>query len=203
MGNVLIVFLDTFVAKHGYITMALAMYLEGLGLPIPSELLFIPAGFLVHSHELALPHLIFASSVGAVAGNLTGYAAGRWGGRRFLQRFGPYLRLGEEQLDQVAGWFTRYGRKTIFVSRFVGFIRAAAIVSAGIGRMPVLEFAGYQFLAALVWNGLWAIAAWRLGRRIDRLTDRFGVPATLVVGAVLLLAVGLLWWWQSRKRRRN
>ncbi|MHB9144884.1 MAG: DedA family protein [Symbiobacteriia bacterium] len=192
-------FFSHFVTQHGYLALAVAMFIEGLGFPLPAELLFIPAGFLISRHQLHLPALILAGSIGGVAGNFTTYAASRWGGRRFLERYGHVFRLDESKLNQVGKWFSRYGGKTVFVSRFIGFIRAAAIVTAGISRMPLLEFAGYQFLAALVWNTLWGVATWRFGRRVIRLEHHIGRIATLALAAVGVAAVLAFILW----RRRN
>lgn len=191
-----------FVTHHGYMALAVAMLIEGLGLPLPAELLYIPAGFLISDRHLHLLPLILAGSIGNVAGNLVTYAAGRWGGRRFIERYGHFVHLNQQRLDQVGDWFNRYGGKTIFVSRFVGFIRAAAMVTSGIGRMPVLEYAGFQFLAALVWNTLWAVAAWRLGRRVVHLEHHIGRVATLSLIVVLLL-LAVFWWWRHNRSNKK
>ena len=192
-------FVDAYVTRHGYLTLFLATYVEGLGLPIPAELLFIPAGFLVHSRNLAFFSVVLSATLGGLAGNLTGYTMARFGGTSLVRRYGAYIKLGESQLDQVREWFSRYGGKTIFVSRFVGFIRAAAIASAGIGHMSIFEYTAYQTMAGLAWNFLWAFAAWLFGRRVIHLARHFGVTTVVLAGMVLAILAGV-WWWQRWRR---
>lgn len=191
---------DAYVTHHGYLTLFVAMYIEGLGLPVPAELLFIPAGFLIHSRDLAFFPVVLSATLGGLIGNLTGYALARFGGAGLVSRYGTYIKLGESQLEQVREWFSRYGGKTIFISRFVGFIRAAAIVSAGIGRMPVLEFAANQAAAGLAWNFLWAFAAWVFGRRVTHMAKHFGTT-TVALGGLALATLAVAWWWRRRRAR--
>lgn len=198
----LAVALTVFVSKHGYLTLLLAMFLEGFGLPLPSELLFIPAGFLIHSHDLTFGGVLLASTLGGLGGNVTGYTAARLGGQELISRYGGIVKLGDDHLSQFRAWISRHGGKTIFISRFFGPIRAASIVGAGVGRMPVGEYVLYQAAADLLWNFAWAFAALLFGRRVTRLVDRFGITSVLLGLLAIALALGI-WRIQAGARRRG
>ena len=151
---------------HGYWTLFIAMAVEGVGLPIPMEFLFIPAGFAVSAGKLNLGLVIGVSSLGGVAGNVVGYFFGRYGGNAFLSRFGRYLRIHERDLARVRTWFAEHGGRTVLASRFVGFIRAPSIITAGLLRMHLPRYILFSALGALIWNAFWATAAWLLGAQL-------------------------------------
>lgn len=194
--------LDLFVARHGYVTLFTAMFLEGFGLPLPSELLFIPAGFLIHRHDLTFGGVLLAATLGGLGGNAAGYAVARLGGKELISRYGRFVKLGDDHLNQFRAWISRHGGKTIFISRFFGPIRAASIVGAGVGRMPIGEYLLYQAAAGLVWNFTWAFAAKMFGRRVARLIDHFGLTSVLVGGVAVVLAL-VVWWLRTAKQRRG
>lgn len=187
-----------YMADHGYWTLFIAMAVEGTGLPIPFEFLFIPAGFAVSRGEMAMWAVIGTSTAGSVFGNLVGYWLGRWGGAAFISRWGRYFHIDPDKLAKVNEWFYLHGGRTVFASRFVGFIRAPSILSAGIFRMDVAQYAFYSALGALVWNGFWAVAAWLFG---SKLPDMLGRVYRFAGPALVVLAIVAVAWWVLRRRR--
>ena len=151
---------------HGYWTLFFAMAVEGTGLPIPMEFLFIPAAFAVSAGKLNLGTVIGVSTLGGVLGNLVGYFLGRYGGNAFIRRFGHCLRIGEQDLAGIRRWFIEHGGRTVLASRFVGFIRAPSILTAGLLRMHLPHYILFSAVGALLWNSFWAAAAWLLGAQL-------------------------------------
>ena len=190
-----------FMREHGYWTLFLAMAIEGLGLPIPMEFLFIPAGFSIARRELNLAWVTGAATLGSLAGNLGGYALGSWGGRAFLRRYGHYFRIHQKDLDKVNQWLAQYGGRTVFAGRFIGFLRAPSILAAGIGHMPLWDFALFSALAGLVWNGFWAFAALQFGRQLPVIVEK--VRPYFLASLVALVGVAAATYLVSSRRRRT
>jgi len=63
----------------GYGAIFLAMFLENLFPPIPSELIMPLGGFYVHQGQLALVPVVLAGLLGTVLGALPWYGIGRAG----------------------------------------------------------------------------------------------------------------------------
>lgn len=181
-----------FMGTSGYLTLFIAMAIEGIGLPIPMEFLFIPASLSIERGELSLPGVILASSAGSVFGNWAGYLAGRYGGDAFLRRFSRYLKMDEQAIQRVGDWFHRYGGRTVFMGRFIGFIRAAAILCAGAFGMRPWPYLVYSTLAAVVWNGAWAVLAYLVGPQLLDAVERHYIP--VVLGLVPAIALGIAAW---------
>ena len=90
-----------------------------------------------------------------VLGDSTSFFIGRRLGRDFLRRHAPRVGVTEERLDQIDDYFARHGGKTIFLGRFIGFVRAFAPFVAGSSGMAYRGFVPYSVLG----TGLWASRA--------------------------------------------
>lgn len=187
---------------HFYVALFTATLLEGIGLPLPAEALFLATAVLVRRGSASLPSIVLVAAVGNLTGTLIGFSVAYLGGKQLLRRVTRLVGIKEEATHKVEQFFHKYGAATVFLSRFVGFIRAATIYSAGAARMAPWKFAAYMFSAALIWNGVWAFVAYRFGRHLPKFSHpAVGRTTVIVVGAVALLLVaqlGVRWY-----RRRN
>jgi membrane protein DedA with SNARE-associated domain len=180
-----------------YLVVGVLAFLETgafIGLVAPGETTVIVGGVIAGQGEISLSVLIAITWTCAVAGDLASYTAGRKLGRGWLLRHGERVKITEERLEQVEGFFDRRGGSTILVGRFIGLVRAIAPFVAGSAHMPLRKFLPYDVLGA----GLWAVTFCLLGyifwRSFDQLTTwvsrglfAFALLAALVVGIVFLV----------------
>ncbi|HLN63392.1 MAG TPA: DedA family protein [Symbiobacteriaceae bacterium] len=194
--------LEGLFSRHIYMALLTAGLIEGVGLPLPAEVLFVAAGLAVHRGHASLGTVVLAATLGNLAGNLLGFGVAYMGGQKLVQRIARTIRLKPEATQSVERFFHKYGAGTVFMSRFIGFIRAATIYSAGAARMAPWRFALYATAAALVWNAGWAWLAFRFGAALPRLIHRVvGQSLVWLVTVLAVLLVGaLLFRWV---RRRN
>ena len=137
-----------------------------------------------------------------VASALLVYAAGRRYGARFFQgRLGRRL-LSPGQLEQVEGFFRRWGVPALILTRFLPGVRAVVPGFAGVSRLRPLVVVPTLAAASAVWYGTltWAgtVAGANLPAGLDTLA---GVNRGLLVLAVAV--GGVLGWWWRRSRRRD
>lgn len=130
----------------GYPLMALLVFLECLGLPVPGETALIVAG-----GRLDLPLVILVGAGAAVLGDTCGYWIGRRGGRALLLHEGPWLSHRQELLEKADRFFARYGIATVFLARWLPGLRVIGAMSAGAARMKWSHFAPANALGALGW----------------------------------------------------
>ena len=64
-----------------------------------------------------------------------------------MERHGPRVKITEERLQSVEGFFDRHGGKAILLGRFVGLVRAVAPFLAGSSHMPLRRFIPYDVSA--------------------------------------------------------
>ncbi|HRR26768.1 MAG TPA: DedA family protein, partial [Acidobacteriota bacterium] len=89
------------IASTGYLGIFLAMLIEGVLTPIPSELLMPFAGYLCFTGPLNMLAVIVVGSLGAMCGSTIAYLLGRKLGRPLLERYGRYLGMKLESLDKA------------------------------------------------------------------------------------------------------
>ena len=110
----------------------------------------------------------------ACAGDVTSFFLGRRLGREFLMKHGPRFGFSHDRLHQVEDFFSRHGGKTIFLGRFVGFVRAFAPFIAGSSGMRFRQFFPYSVLGCGIWTS--AVSSSATSSR-SRSTPRSTTPA--------------------------
>ncbi len=173
-----------------------------LGLLVPGESLILVSGFLANQGLLHLRDLIIVVTAGAIVGDSIGYELGRRLGRPWLLHYGCWVGIDSTHVEQAEAFFARHGGKTVFMGRFVGFLRALAPFVAGCSRMRYRQFLTYNAIGAVLWSGSFVLLGYAVGegwRRAERLIGR----ASAIVGAVLLLMVGATWLWRWLARHET
>jgi membrane protein DedA with SNARE-associated domain len=129
----------------GYAGIFVLMALESTVLPIPSELVVIPAGYLAYQGEMNVGLIFLASTLGSLAGAFVNYAFALLVGRPFLERYGRWFFVRPELLHKTDAFFARHGAISTFTGRLVPGIRHLISLPAGLTRMNVLAFSLYAW----------------------------------------------------------
>jgi membrane protein DedA with SNARE-associated domain len=192
--------LQSYFARYGYWTIAVALLLENAGIPVPGETVLLFASFLASSqHHMHLPWIVVIGTLAAAAGDNIGYALGRWGGRWLLKRYRSVFRIQPSTVDQAEHLFERYGPAAIFFARFIFGMRVIAGPLAGVLRMHWKRFAMFNVLGAAAWVLTVSALGYVSGQHWQQLLPFFR-QVNLALG--ILAAMLLVWlWWRYRRRR--
>ena len=199
----------------GYVGVAVAVALETIVAPIPSEVILPMAGWKVSQSALDasvlepltglawnIPLAVAFATVGSVIGAMAGYGIGAWGGRPLLNRYGRYVGIGASDLDTADRWFERWGSWAVFLGRMVPLVRTFVSYPAGISRMPIGRFLLFSTLGSLPWNAALIVAGFVVGENYPEISAAMK-PFEYVIYAVVIGLVVLLlarWWWGKRRR---
>src|SRR3546814_3071661 len=99
------------------------MALESSLVPIPSELVMIPAGYLAAQGSLDPLLATLAGGSGSLLGASANYLFGRYAGRAFLLRYGKYFLIDERKYHEAEKLFLRNAQWATFIGRFIPVIR--------------------------------------------------------------------------------
>jgi len=187
----------------GYTGLALLLVLENLFPPIPSEVVLPLAGFFVERGDLTFWGALLASTIGATAGALLLYAAGWWGGRPLVLRYGGWLRVGEEDLERAEEWFARYGDLVVLGARVVPFARSVVSIPAGTSKMPPVRFTLLTAAGSATWNATLIGAGYLLGANWSRVSGWVGSYSKVILVAVVAVAVAGAVLYPLLRRLRN
>jgi membrane-associated protein len=180
---------------------AVCAYLESalfVGLVVPGETALLAGGAAASATDGPLAVFVLAAGLGALAGDLTGFALGRrYGARLRASRLG--CRLGEERWARADELLERHAGRAVLVGRFLPIAQAVVPVLAGSSTMSLRRrFLPWCAAGAFGWAGAYVTLGYAAGASYERLGDAFSAAALAVVaaGAVLHLAL------RARRRRR-
>jgi membrane protein DedA with SNARE-associated domain len=183
-----------------------AVALENLFPPIPSEVILPLAGFTASQGDMSLAAAIAWTTVGSVVGALVLYWVGALIGRERTRAIAARLPLVKvSDIDRTEAWFARHGRKAVFFGRMVPLFRSFISIPAGIERMPMATFLLFTTLGSLIWNAVFVVAGYVLGENRQVIEDyastyQKGVLAAAVLAVVAFAAARLR---ASRRRQRQ
>ncbi|MDX6261567.1 MAG: hypothetical protein QOH84_3255 [Kribbellaceae bacterium] len=161
----------------------LAVALENLFPPLPSEVILPLAGFAANRGDLGLVSAILFTTLGSVVGALALYGVGAALGRERTRALAARLPLVKvEDVDKAEEWFNRHGAKAVLIGRLVPVVRSLISVPAGVERMTVPLFLALTALGSAVWNSALIVAGYALGEKWQVVESSVGVLQYVVLG---------------------
>ncbi|MEU3305788.1 DedA family protein [Nocardiopsis sp. NPDC055551] len=179
----------------------LAIALENLFPPIPSEAILPLAGFSASQGDLGLIEVILWATMGSLVGALALYGLGAWLGRDRFRRLAdrvPLVKLSD--IDRTEAWFRRHGTKAILLGRMVPIFRSFISIPAGIERMRLSVFLALTALGSAVWNTVFVLLGYHLGEQWHVVEQYVGIGSKVVLAGVGLACV---WFVVVRVRERR
>lgn len=183
-----------------YVMVGLIIGVESMGIPLPGEIALVSASLLAATGAVDPWWVAGAAATGAILGDSVGYAIGRRGGRRLLERLGRRFpkHLGPRHLAAGERMFARWGVWAVFFGRFVALLRILAGPLAGALHVPYRKFLLANAGGGLLWAFGTVFALYSLGQVAERWLKGFSwVGLVLAVGAGL----GTTYWLKRRARR--
>jgi membrane protein DedA with SNARE-associated domain len=128
------------IKTYSYLGVFASLMLGMFGLPVPDETILAFTGFLISTHHLKPAPAVLFAYLGSICGITVNYLAGRFIGFPLLHRYGVYLRLRPEKLDQARRWFERHGRWTLSICYLLPGLRHLIPFIAGASRLEYPVF---------------------------------------------------------------
>jgi membrane protein DedA with SNARE-associated domain/membrane-associated phospholipid phosphatase len=179
-----------------YLAVGIMAFLETgafVGLVAPGETFVILAGAVAGQGATSVYVTIAVVWASAWAGDTASFMLGQRKGRSFMLRHGRRVRITEERIQQVEGYFRRHGGKTILIGRFVGLVRALAPFIAGSSGMAYGQFVPYSILGTGLWSATFTLVGYFAAQSIDTAAEYAGrgtfLFATFIVTVVAIVAL--------------
>lgn len=137
------------------------MTLESSIVPVPSELVMIPAGWIAKTGWLNPFIATLMGGLGSLIwATLNYFIIGQFIGKPFLQKYGKYILISPEKYNRAEELFLRNQNLYTFIGRFIPVIRHLISIPAGIFRMPLSHFWSITFLGATLWCSILVSLGW-------------------------------------------
>ena len=183
-----------------YLALALAAALENIIPPIPADVVVLFGGVVAGQGVANVWVVFLAVWIANVAGALLVYAFGLRYGESFFKGGWGRLLLQPHQLEQLDGFYRRYGVRVIFVSRFLPMFRAVVPVFAGVSRLGFWRTALPMAAASALWYGMIVYLGAAAGRNWREIMEGLSSAGRWLWIVAALVAAGVgWWWWRTRK----
>tara|TARA_Y100001968_G_scaffold93202_1_gene83777 strand:- start:106 stop:762 length:657 start_codon:yes stop_codon:yes gene_type:complete len=176
----------------GYGAILLAMFLENLIPPIPSELIMPLGGFYVSQGQLDFIPVVIAGLIGTVIGALPWYGIGRLVNEerleKWLKKNGRWVGISSHELSRSRQWFNKFGVSLVFWGRLVPGIRTLISVPAGVELMPITPFLVWTTAGSLIWTLFLTITGFYLGDNYANI-EKWISPFASIFKTIFILIV--------------
>lgn len=171
----------------GYMGIFLLMMIESSFIPFPSEIVLIPAGYLVHQGEMNMLLVFSAALFGSLAGAFINYFGALIIGRRLLLKFGKYFFVSNSAMDKMEAFFQKHGPISTFTGRLIPGIRQLISIPAGLSKMPLISFSLYTALGAGIWSMVLIMLGYIVGENQELITTYLHQITLAVLGTLVVV----------------
>lgn len=180
------------IGAMGYPGIFLLMAIESTVIPLPSELIMPPAGYLASKNEMNIFLAIISGTLGSLAGSYVNYFISYYLGRTFLIKYGRYFFFTEKKLQKIEAFFSRHGEVSIFTGRLLPVARHLISIPAGLAGMNRLRFSLYTLLGAGLWVTVLTYIGYFIGENevlIKQYSSQAGLGAIVFALAVIVVYI--------------
>ena len=187
MLHTIVDFLVNTIGQMGYFGIFALMFLESSFFPFPSEVVMIPAGYLVYQGEMSMTLVLLAGLLGSLAGAWFNYILAARYGRGMLLKIVSY-----KKLEKLEDFFDKHGHISTFTCRLIPGIRQYISFPAGLARMDKWKFTMYTGFGAFIWMVILTLLGYYLGENqvlIHQYLKEITIGALGVISIILILYV--------------
>ena len=126
------------------------MILVGTFIPLPTQLILLPAGYLVSQGKLDMPTIVMVTALGTTIGASINYFLAKQISQKFMSK---------TKVTKVQKFFTKYGKLSVALAPLTFGLGQYISIPAGMAKMDLRWFLPLIFIS----NALWSFAMLMLG----------------------------------------
>jgi membrane protein DedA with SNARE-associated domain len=184
----------------GYPGIFILMAMESSVIPIPSELVMPPAGYLAQQGQMHMAVAILCGTAGSLIGAYANYFAAHYLGRPLVIKYGKYVWITEEKFAKVEAFFRDHGEVSTFIGRLLPVVRHLISLPAGLAGMNHVKFSLYTLLGAGLWVTILSYIGYFIGAN-QELIMKYSHQA--LFGALVLSAVIIVLYIRNHKKKKR
>jgi len=177
--NGIVEFLVDFANQIGYIGVYFYMYLVGTFIPVPSELVLLPAGYLAALGEKNFFFLWIFGAMGSLSGALTNY---------FLAQLLIGRIISRRKVVKLIRFWREHGKISAFLAPLTPGLGQYISIPAGLSKMELRWFIPLTFSANLIWVGFLLSIGYLFGTG-DTAHRKAVMGSAVLLGIVITVAI--------------
>lgn len=189
--------LFSFFSTIDYTAIFILMTLESSIIPVPSELVMIPAGISAMNGTINPFLAILVGWLGSVVWALLNYwILGRFLGKPFLEKYGKYILISHAKYTRAEDLFLKNSKLYTFLGRLIPVVRHLISIPAGIFRMGMNSFISITFLWATLWCAILVTLGYFFGEAFLKIISTYSNE----VGYISVVLIGIYIWLKVFKK---
>jgi len=162
-----------FADSIGYIGIYIYMFLVGTFIPIPSELILLPAGYLASIGQKSYFLSLLFASLGSLSGALFNYHFAKYLVKKYEHK---------KSVQKVISFFQNHGKISVFLAPLTPGLGQYISLPAGMSHMPLKYFIPLTYTANIIWVNALLLVGYMFG-------DKEGHSKLIYVSLGLLVFV--------------
>jgi len=193
--------LISFLLRHGYAVLFVAVFLEQFGVPVPSAPILLAAGALAAHGDLSFTAILIIGTAASLFGDLVWYELGRRRGHRVLRLICRLSLEPDSCVRRTEDVFSRYGERALLLAKFIPGLGVAIPPMAGHQGMSLARFVLFDIAGAVLWICAFSGAGFLFSEQIETVAlVLMHLGNWAIILAVGGLAAYLLWKFSERRR---
>jgi len=156
----------------GYIGFFFYMIVVGTFIPLPTQLILLPAGFLASQGRLDIATTLFVTAFGTTIGATINYFMANYISRHFISK---------EKSSKVKKFFDKYGKVSVFLAPLTFGMGQYISIPAGMAKMDLRWFVPLIFISNSLWNFAMLMLGYMFGEDAGSKTIYIIGSATIIV----------------------
>jgi membrane protein DedA with SNARE-associated domain len=191
------------VSSMGYPGIVILMFIESTFIPLPSELVIPPAGYLISQNQMSWLGVILSGTFGSLLGALFNYAIAVYLGRPFILRYGKYFGISQKHFTKGEIFFQNHGTISTFIGRLILGVRHYISFPAGLARMHIGKFCFYTSLGAGIWVLVLAYIGYFVGNNKEKAMEVSKQWGIYILAVCSLLIIAYIFWHRRKNKQAN
>ena len=183
------------------------MVIESTIIPLPSEIILIPAGVLIAKGEMNFMIVLLAGTLGSLIGAIINYFLALFLGRAaidiLVSKYGKILFVNKDKIKNSEVFFSKYGGITTFIGRLIPGTRHLISLPAGFLRMNFSKFCLFTILGAGLWSTILILVGYFFGSNSDLISNNMGIVNILLVLFSIIIIFMYIFLKKRSKNRPN
>jgi len=165
----------------GYIGFFFYMVVVGTFIPLPTQLILLPAGYLVSLGKMDFVAVMMITAAGTTSGAFINYLFAKKIIAHFFEEKKAHL------FHSIETFFQRYGKIAVLLAPLIPSMGQYISLPAGLSRMPLMWFIPITYFSNLSWNALMLGIGYVFGADSSAQADR--IIAYLALAFIFLLII--------------